>query len=98
MKWMLGLRHAKPNAMLPEDGDEEPPYSGPYCVIRPEAGLSYSVAIEPPLPCGAGSPRTYGSKHEAFGAARALWTQFSLPLQDLTDGKWGPRNSEEKSN
>ena len=77
---------------MPPDGDDtEPPYSGPFVVIAPK-GLSYSVAIEPPLPCGAGSPRTYGSKHEAFGAARVLWTQFSLPLQDLTDGKWGPRN------
>ena len=71
--------------------DEEPIYTGPFCVIRPE-GLSYTVAIEPPLRCGTGSPRTYASKHEAFGAARQLWCRFSLPLRDLTDGKVGPRN------
>ena len=61
-------------------------------------GLSYTVTIEPgPLPCGAGSPRTYASKSEAFGEARALWTRFSLPLRDETDPKMGPRNSEEKT-
>lgn len=75
-----------------EGDSEEPPYTGPFVVIAPK-DLSYTVAIEPgPLPCGAGSPRTYASKSEAFGEARALWTRFSLPLRDETDPKMGPRN------
>ena len=78
--------------MWRDEEPPEPPYSGPFVVIAPE-GLSYTVAIEPgPLPCGAGSPRTYASKSEAFGEARALWTRFSLPLRDETDPKMGPRN------
>jgi hypothetical protein len=69
--------------------DEEPPlprYAGPFVTIRPH-GLDYTVAIEPVLASGEGAPRTYGSKHEAFGAARDLWTSHSLPCRDLTEGQ-----------
>jgi hypothetical protein len=72
------------------EAEPEPPYDGPFCVIRP-VGLTYTVAIEPLLASGEGSPRTYGSKHEAFGAARDLWTAHRLPLLDLSDAKVGPR-------
>lgn len=66
--------------------DDQPPYDGPFVVIAPE-GLTYTVKIEPsPLPSGDGEPRTYGSKHEAFGAAQALWSAHKLPCRDLTDG------------
>ncbi len=68
------------------EGVPEPPYDGPFCVIRPN-GLTYTVAIEPAPLTGEGSPQTYGSKHEAFGAARDLWTAHRLPLLDLSDGK-----------
>ena len=67
------------------DRDEkpEPPYTGPYVVIEP-VGLAYQVETRPVLPNGEGSPRSYSSKHEAFGAARDLWTAHRLPLLDLT--------------
>ena len=68
-----------------DDDVPEPPYSGPIVVIEPE-GRNYRVETRPVLPTGEGSPRTYGSKHEAFGAARDLWTAHRLPLLDLTDG------------
>lgn len=67
------------------DEEPEPSYSGPFVVIEP-VGQDYRVETRPLLPSGEGSPRTFGSKHEAFGAARALWTAHRLPLLDLTDG------------
>ena len=63
--------------------DDEALYNGPYVTVRP-IGTTYAVAIEPPLPTGDGEPRTFGSKHEAFGAARELWTANRLPLRDFT--------------
>lgn len=68
-----------------EEPEPLPPYTGPYVVIRLE-GLSYTVGIEPMLPTGGGEPRTYSSKHEAFGAARELWIANKLPCLDLTVG------------
>ena len=65
--------------------EPEPRYDGPFVVIEP-VGRSYRVETRPILPTGEGSPRTYGSKHEAFGAARDLWTAQRLPLLDMTDG------------
>lgn len=72
--------------MLPDK--EHPPRPTPahFVVIRPD-GASYTVAIEPPPLTGGGDPRTYGSKHEAFGAARDLWTHHRLPCLDLTEGQ-----------
>lgn len=63
--------------------DDEPLYTGPYVTVRP-FGTTYAVAIEPPPATGDGEPRTFGSKHEAFGAARELWTANRLPLRDFT--------------
>lgn len=88
---MRGLRSVKPSAMRHDREEEpEPPYSGAFVVIEPE-GHCYRVETRPLLPTGEGSPRTYGSKHEAFGAARDLWTAHRLPLLDLSDAKIGPR-------
>ena len=78
--------------MLPDE-EALPPYDGPFVVIEPD-GLSYCVEIAPALPCGEGSRRAYGTKHEAFGAARDLWTRHSLPVMDKTDPKKGPRSPE----
>lgn len=56
----------------------------PCVTVRPD-GPTFTVAIEPwPLPTGEGEPRTVGSKHDAWGAARELWTAHELPLLDLT--------------
>ena len=66
--------------------EDEALYNGPYVTVRP-IGTAYSVAIEPPPPTGDGEPRTFGSKHEAFGAARDLWTEHRLPCLDLTEGQ-----------
>ena len=63
--------------------DEEPPYSGPYVTVRAD-GPTFAVAIEPPLHSGEGHPRTFASKHDAWGAARELWTVNRLPLRDFT--------------
>ena len=73
--------------MPPDEEGPRPRYSGPFVCIRPTADLAWSVSIEPILPTGDGKPRTYGSKHEAFGAARDLWTEHKLPCLDLTDGQ-----------
>jgi hypothetical protein len=71
------------------DVEEEPRprYSGPFVCIRPVDGFSWSVGIEPILSTGEGEPRTYGSKSEAFGAARALWSDHRLPCRDMTVGE-----------
>ena len=63
--------------------EPEPPYDGPFVVIEP-VGLAYQVETRPVLPTGEGSPRLYGCKSQAFGAARDLWTPNRLPLLDLT--------------
>ena len=84
---MRGSKAEKLSAMpLERDDEPEPQYEGPYCVIRPD-GFTYTVAIEPVLATGEGSPRSYGSKHEAFGAARDLWTRNKLPVLDLNNSK-----------
>ena len=72
--------------MLPNEVEPRPRYSGSFVTIRPQ-GASYTVAIEPTPATGDGDPRTYGSKHEAFGAARDLWTEHRLPCLDLTEGQ-----------
>lgn len=69
--------------MPPDESEPLPAYTGPYVVIRPD-GLDYIVGIEPAT--GEGTARTYSSKHEAFGAARDLWTANGLPCLDLTVG------------
>lgn len=56
--------------MRHEETEPEPPYTGPFVVIRP-VGIDWTVGIEPALPTGQGAARTYSSKHEAFGADRA---------------------------
>ena len=71
--------------MPPDETERQPAYTGPFVVIRP-TGADYTVAIEPVLPTRAGEPQAFGSKHEAWGAARALWTDHQLPVLDLTDG------------
>lgn len=65
------------------DADEALAYSGPFVTIRPD-GMEYIVAIEPTLPTGEGKPRAFGSKHEAFGAAQALFAAHKLPCRDMT--------------
>lgn len=82
---MLGSSAEWIGAMRPEE-EARPSYPGPFVTIRPD-GVSYAVAIEPPPATGDGDPRTYGSKHEAFGAARDLWTRLKLPCLDLTEGQ-----------
>lgn len=77
-----------PTAMRHDHTAPEPQYNGPYVVITP-VGLAYTVSIEPVLAAGEGAPRTFNSKHEAFGAARDLWCRHRLPLRDLTDGYVG---------
>ena len=79
------------------DRAEEPelPYDGPFVVIEP-VGLAYQVETRPVLPTGEGSPRSYATKHEAFGAARDLWTTHRLPLLDLTVPETARAHSEEK--
>jgi len=74
---------------MPPDGEEpRRRYAGPFVVIRAEAeGFAYQVSVEPILPTGEGEPRTFASKHEAFGAARDLWTQHRLPCRDMTIGE-----------
>lgn len=67
-----------------EEGEPSSPYTGAYVVIRP-VGMAWSVGIEP-APSDEGETRTYSSKHEAFGAARDLWTANGLPCLDLTVG------------
>ena len=72
---------------MPADEEEpRPRYTGPFVCVRPAGDFLWSVGIEPILPTGEGEPRTYGSKSEAFGAARALWSDHRLPLLDLTVG------------
>jgi len=72
---------------MPLDQQEPlPRYTGPFVCIRPADDLAWSVSIEPILPTGEGEPRTFGSKHEAFGAARELWQAHRLPVRDFTDG------------
>ncbi|WP_226663723.1 hypothetical protein [Alteriqipengyuania lutimaris] len=91
---MLGSKAEKPNAMRYDCEEEpEPLYDGPFVVIEPE-GIGYRVETRPVLPTGEGSPFTYGSKHEAFGAARDLWTAHRLPVLDLTDARRGARREE----
>lgn len=72
--------------MRREGEEPEPPYTGPFVTIRPE-GTAYTVAVEPTLPTGGGSPRIYGSKIEAFSAASELWSAHRLPCCDLTQGR-----------
>lgn len=63
--------------MPPDEEEAQPDFAGPVVVIRPVDGIAWTVGIE----C---QPRTYGSKHEAFGAARALWSDHRLPCRDMT--------------
>lgn len=71
---------------MPSDGEEDEAsrYAGPFVCIRPAGDLAWSVSIEPIMPDGTGQPRTFGSKHEAFGAARELWEAHRLPCRDMT--------------
>jgi hypothetical protein len=69
--------------MPPDEEEPRSRYDGPFVVIRPE-GLDYIVAVEPVLPTGEGEPRTFATKHDAFGAARVLWTEHRLPVRDCT--------------
>ena len=78
---------------MPDEDDTRPPGARSFVTIRPD-GLDYIVAIEPVLPTGEGKPRTFGSKHDAFFAARVLWTDHRLPVRDFTDGHVGPRSDE----
>jgi len=71
--------------MQPDEEEPRPRYSGPFVCILP-IGPDYEVSIQPVLPTGEGEPRTYGSKIEAFHAARDLWTAHRLPCRDLTIG------------
>lgn len=81
---MPGSRAAWLSVMPPDEEEEpRPRYTGPFVVIRPD-GLDYVVAVEPVLPNGEGQPRTFASKHDAFGAARVLWTEHKLPCRDMT--------------
>ena len=74
--------------------DDGPLYNGPYVTVRP-VGIEWMVAIEPAPKTGAGEPRTFGSKHEAFGAARELWTANRLPLRDFTVSETARAHSDE---
>ena len=77
---------------MPPEREEPEPYNGRFVILRSE-GYSFTVAIEPPLPTGEGQPRTFGSKHEAWGAARDLWSLNRLPFCDETEGHFGHRNA-----
>lgn len=75
--------------------EPEPPYSGPFVILRPCAdGLTYSVSIEPVLATGEGAPRTFDSKHEAWWQAQTWFRQFRLPLRDLSNGWVGAHHRE----
>ena len=87
---MSGSLVEKPSAM-PHEEDAPPPYSGSYCVIRPEGGF-YTVSVEPRLPSGVGSLMTFATKIGAWGQMLAWCQQYGLPLKDFTDGKVGPRS------
>lgn len=91
----MAFRAASATSSIAMQNEEEahPPYDGPFVIIEPD-GLYYCVEIAPHLPCGEGARRAYGSKHEAFGAARDLWTRHGLPVMDKTDPKKGPRSPE----
>lgn len=79
-------------AMPPDPHDYGPEHSGSFVILRAD-GFAYLVTIEPPLPTGEGAPRSYGSKNEAWVAARGLFSDFRLPFQDETEGHFGRRNA-----
>ena len=81
--------------MRPDEEEPHPRYSGPFVCIRPAGDLEWTVSIEPILPTGEGEPRTYASKHEAFGAARELWSEHKLPCRDMTVSETARANREE---
>lgn len=64
--------------------DEGPRYRGGWVKFDGD-GITYAVWVDPVLPTGEGTPRLFGSKHEAWGHARALACNLGLPLRDLTD-------------
>lgn len=64
--------------------DEGPCYRGGWVKFDGD-GITYTVWIDPALPTGEGSPRHFGSKHEAWGRALALARDLGFPLRDLTD-------------
>ena len=74
------------SAMLPDEHDTEPPYAGPYCVLRREEPF-YTVAIEPPMPCGDGALQTYASKIGAWDQMLAWVSTYRLPVLNLLDPK-----------
>lgn len=64
--------------------DDAPRWRGPWVKFDGD-GLTYTVWVDPPRPDGRGSLRHFGSKHEAWGHARATAVGLGLPLRDLTD-------------
>ena len=70
--------------MPPDEEEPRPRYSGPFVCIRRVDGFAWSVGIEPILPTGEGEPRTFGSKHEAWGQMLCLVSRHRLPLHDFT--------------
>ncbi len=69
---------------MPHDPhDYGPEHSGSFVVLRP-VGDCYRVAVEPPMPTGDAEPRSFASKHDAWGEARWLWQSLKLPFRDLT--------------
>lgn len=63
-----------------------PGFAGSFVILRPE-GDCYTVEIDPRLPTGEGTARSFGSKHEAWGEARHLWQSLKLSFRDLTVGQ-----------
>jgi hypothetical protein len=64
--------------------DDTPIYDGPLIVLAPVAGR-FRVSIEPGT-SARGLERVFPSKDEAWAFAQRLWTEFRLPLRDLSEG------------
>lgn len=80
--------------MQPDEEEPRSRYSGPFVCIRLAGDLAWSVSIEPILANGEGQPRTFASKHEAFGQARSWWTEHKLPCRDMTVSETARANRE----
>lgn len=70
--------------MRHDDTAPEPPYTGPWVKFDGD-GLTYSAWIEPPLPTGEGSARTFGSKCEGWWQVLEWARSHRLPVRDLTN-------------
>lgn len=72
--------------MPPDEVPVEPPYDGPYCVLRRDEPF-YTVAIEPPMPSGDGGLQTFASKIGAWDQMLSRVQAYRLPVLNLLDPK-----------